>query len=517
MLDHIKTLASDKFEGRLPGTPGEELTVEYIVEQFQSYGLKPANSDGTYIQKVPLAGVRSQPNASIAVGDRKLSMTPMDDYVAVSRRLIPDIEVKDSELVFVGYGVVAPEYGWNDYKDVDVKGKTIVMLINDPPVPDPGDPSKLDDKVFKGRAMTYYGRWTYKYEIASEKGAAAAIIIHETGPAGYPWGVVRSSWGGENFELQTPDKNMSTTPVQSWITLDKAKELLKASGKNFEELKAAAISKDFRPVALPAKATFRIKNTVHYVDSRNVVAKLEGEKSKDECVIYTAHWDHLGREASLKGDQIFNGAVDNASGTAALLEIAKAFSKLEPKPRRTILFAAVTAEEQGLLGARHYVQNPLFPLNKTLADINIDGLNQWGPTKDIVVIGLGNSTLDDVAADVAKSQGRILKPDAEPEKGFYYRADHFEFANGGVPAFYTDAGTDYIGKAPGFAEQKRNEFTENDYHKVTDEVKPDWDLSGGVQDIQFLFQLGFSVAEADKWPEWKAGTEFKAKREAMLR
>jgi Zn-dependent M28 family amino/carboxypeptidase len=444
-------------------------------------------------------------------------LTKLDDYVAVSRRLTPEIEVKDSEMVFVGYGVVAPEYGWDDYKDVDVKGKTIVMLINDPAVPDANDPSKLDEKMFKGRAMTYYGRWTYKYEIAAEKGAAAAVIIHETGPAGYPWGVVRSSWGGENFEIRTPDKNVGTVPAESWITLEKAKELLKASGKDFDELKKAAIGKDFRPVPLAARASFRVKNTVQDVDSRNVIAKLEGGELKDEYILYSAHWDHLGRDTSLKGDLIFNGALDNATGTSALLEIAEAFTKLGEKPQRTILFAAVTAEEQGLLGARYYVENPLYPLNKTIANINIDGMNQWGRTKDIIAIGLGNSTLDDVASEVAREQGRTLKPDAEPEKGFYYRADHFEFAKQGVPAFYTDAGTEYIGKPAGYAEKKRDEFTQNDYHKVSDEVKADWDLSGGAEDTQFLFLVGLRVDRADKWPEWKPGTEFKAKREATLR
>ncbi|MCW5977605.1 MAG: M28 family peptidase [Bryobacteraceae bacterium] len=517
LLEHIKVLASDQFEGRLPGSAGEDLTVDYLTKQFQSYGLAPGNPDGTYVQNVPLAAIRSDSTASIQARGRKLRMQRLDDYVAVSRRLAPVTEVKDSEMIFVGYGVVAPEYGWDDYKDVDVKGKTLVMLINDPAIPDASDPSQLDPNMFKGRAMTYYGRWTYKYEIAQEKGAAAAVIIHETGPAGYPWSVVRSSWGGENFEIRASGGDAEAAPVESWITLDKARELLAASGQTLDELKKAAIRKDFRPVALPARASFTVKNTVREVNSRNVIAKLEGGDRKDEYVVYSAHWDHLGRDSSLEGDQIFNGAIDNASGTAAMLEIARAFSRLQPRPRRSILFLAVTAEEQGLLGAKYYAEHPLYPLNKTVANINIDGMNQWGRTKDIVVIGLGNSTLDDLAAEVAREQGRELKPDAEPEKGFYYRADHFEFAQKGVPAFYTDSGTDYIGKPAGFAEEKRREFTENDYHKASDEVKPDWDLSGGAEDTQFLFLLGYRVAQADAWPEWKPGTEFKARREAMLR
>jgi Zn-dependent M28 family amino/carboxypeptidase len=517
LMRHIRMLASDEFEGRLPGTDGENLTVEYLTQQFQAMGLRPGNPDGGFIQKVPLAGIRSDSKVTIAVRGKPLRLAPLDDYVAVSRRLVPDVEVSQSEMIFVGYGVVAPEYGWDDYKDVDVKGKTIVMLINDPAVPHPADASKLDDSMFKGRAMTYYGRWTYKYEIAAQKGAAAAVIIHETGPAGYPWGVVRSSWGGENFEIRTPDRNMGTVPVESWITLDVAKQLLSASGHSFENLKKMAVKKEFRPVVLPAQASFKVKNTVRETDSRNVIARLDGDPLNDEYIIYSAHWDHLGRDSSLKGDQIFNGAIDNASGTAALLEIAQAFTRLGQKPRRTILFAALTAEEQGLLGAKYYVENPVYPLNKTVADINIDGMNQWGRTRDLVVIGLGNSTLDDVAAEVARTQGRTLKSDAEPEKGFYYRADHFEFGKQGIPAFYTDSGTDFIGKPAGYAEQKRKEFTENDYHKVSDEVKPDWDLSGGVEDTQFLFLVGLRVSEAEKWPEWKPGTEFKAKREAMLR
>lgn len=516
-MKHIRVLASDEFEGRLPGTTGEELTVNYLIEQFKSLGLEPGNPDGGYIQEVPLAGYRAAPDAHFDAGGGRIGLKALEDYVAISRRLTPEVEVTGAEMVFVGYGVVAPEYGWDDYKDVDVKGKTIVMLINDPAIPDPNDPSKLDQSLFKGRAMTYYGRWTYKYEIATEKGAAAAVIIHETGPAGYPWEVVSAGWGGENFDIRTPDRNMDVVGIESWITLDKAKELFGACGKDFDELKKAALRKDFQPVPLRAKASFKVSNTIREVNSRNVIAKLAGAGMTDEYVVYTAHWDHMGRDESLEGDQIFNGAVDNAAGTACLLEIAKAFTRLPAKPKRTILFAAVTAEEQGLLGAKHYMENPLYPLNKTLANINIDGFNQWGRTRDIVIIGRGNSTLEDIAEDVAREQGRVLKPDPEPEKGYYYRADHFEFAKQGVPAFYTDSGTEYIDKPAGYGEQKRKEFTANDYHKVSDEIRPDWDLAGAVEDTELLFEVGRRVAEGDEWPEWKPGAEFKARREAMLR
>ena len=518
LLRHTKSLSADEFEGRGPGTRGEELSVKYLTEQFQHLGLKPGNPDGTYIQKVPLAGVRAAPTLSLNAGGKQTDLKFPDDYVAVSRRYVPEVKVENSDLVFVGYGVVAPEYGWDDYKDVDVRGKTIVMLINDPAVPLPNDPSKLDDKMFKGNAMTYYGRWTYKYEIASEKGAAAAIIVHETGPAGYPYEVVKGSWGQENFDIQSPDKNMKRVAVESWMDIDRAKELFTSAGQDFDALKKTAVSKDFKPVALNAKATFNVKTTLREVQSQNVVAKLEGSdpKLKDEYVVYSAHWDHLGRNDKLQGDQIYNGALDNASGVAQLLELAEAFTKLPTPPKRSILFLAVTAEEKGLLGAKFYATHPLYPLNRTLANINIDGANQWGRTRDVVIVGDGNSTLDDLTREVAQMQGRTVTPDPEPEKGFYYRSDHFEFAKEGVPALYPDTGMEYAGKPAEFGRQKREEYTKNDYHKVTDEVKPDWDMSGAVEDAQLLFVIGHRVAQSDKYPEWKPGNEFKAKRDAMM-
>src|SRR5262247_1100443 len=519
LLRHIKTLASDENEGRAPGTKGEELTVNYLTEQFKRLGLKPGNPDGSYAQKVPLIGYTPQPSASFSVGGKRMSLST-EDYLARSPRFAPETKVENSDLVFVGYGVVAPEYGWDDFKGVDVKGKTIVMLINDPPVPDPADPNKLDEKMFKGRAMTYYGRWTYKYEIASEKGVAAVIIVHETGLAGYPFAAL-ASWRQENFGIKSPDdnKNTSRVAVESWITVDSARKLFTAAGKDFEALKKAALSKDFKPAPLNAKANFTIKTALREVASTNVIAKLEGsdEKLKDECLIYTAHWDHMGRDPKLQGDQIFNGAHDNASGTAGLLELAEAFAKLKPAPKRSILFLAVTAEEKGLLGAKYYAENPLYPRERTLANINMDGLNQWGRTRDVVIVGYGNSTLDDTLVEAASAQGRIVKPDAEPEKGFFYRSDHFEFAKQGVPALYTDEGTEFIGKPEGYGMQKRKEYTDRDYHKVSDDVKSDWDLSGAVEDLRLLFQVGYRVAQGEKWPEWKPGTEFKARRDEALK
>jgi Zn-dependent M28 family amino/carboxypeptidase len=519
IMAHTKELSSDQYEGRGPGTPGEELTVKYLTAQYQRLGLKPGNPDGTYVQKVPLVGFTGAPRASFTANGKTIDLQFPTDYVAVSRRFVPESKVENSDVVFVGYGVVAPEYGWDDYKGVDVRGKTIVMLINDPAVPDAADASKLDERMFKGNAMTYYGRWTYKYEIARDRGAAAAIIVHETGPAGYPYEVVSGSWSRENFDVQTPNKNMDRAAVEGWITTERAKELMTAAGQDFDALKRAAVTKDFKPVTLNAKANIEVKNTIREINSSNVVGKIEGSDAalKNEYIVYSAHWDHLGRDPKLTGDQIFNGALDNASGTGAMLEIAEAFTKMTPAPKRSIIFLSVTAEEKGLLGAKHYAANPLYPAAKTLANINIDGVNQWGRTKDITMVGDDNSTLIDLLREAAGTQGRTVKPDPEPEKGFYYRSDHFEFAKVGVPALYTDSGVDYVGKDVAYSKQKRDEYTDRDYHKVSDEIKPDWELSGAVEDAQLLTLIGYRVAQGDKYPEWKAGSEFKAKRDETMR
>jgi len=482
--------------------------------------LKPGNPDGTYLQNVPLAGITSKAEPSISVKGKKLALVNKKDYVAFSEHYVPQVEVKNSDIVFVGYGVVAPEYDWNDYKDVDVKGKTILMLVNDPAVPDPNDPSKLDEKMFKGKAMTYYGRWTYKYEIASAKGAAAAIIIHETGPAGYPFEVVSDSWAGENFGLVHPDNNLSHVPVEAWITYDKATELCKMAGLDLAALKKAAIARDFKPVTLTgATASYKVENTLRKIDSHNVIAKLEGSDPalKNQYVIYTAHWDHLGKDPDLKGDQIFNGARDNASGSAGLLEIARAYTKLSPAPKRTILFLSVTAEEQGLLGSGYYAENPLYPLKNTLADINMDELNIFGKTKDLTIVGLGNSTLDDIATSVLKEHGRTVRPDPAPENGGFYRSDHFSFAKQGLPALNPESGVDYIDKPSDYGKKMEERWNANDYHKPSDQVTAEWDLSGAVEDLKVFFEIGHNVAEGATFPAWNPGTEFAAKREAMLK
>ncbi len=519
LLKHIKVLASDKFEGRAPGSKGEELAVNYISEQFKALGLKPGNPNGTYTQEVPLAGITSAPTASFSVGGKTTTLKFPEEYVASSARLQPELKAESTDIVFVGYGVVAPEYGWDDYKDVDVRGKTILMLINDPAIPDPADPTRLDANMFKGRAMTYYGRWSYKYEIAAQKKAAAAIIIHETEPAAYPYSVVMTSWAKENFEIDAPNKNMDAVPVRSWITLDVAKKLLADSGQDFDALKKTALSKEFRPVSLEAKATFDVKQTVRSFKSRNVVAKIDGSdpKLKDEWIVYTAHWDHLGRHEELKGDQIFNGALDNASGVASILEIAQAYRKLPSATKRSVLFMATTAEEAGLLGAKYYASKPLYPLEKTLADINIDGVNAWGKTADIEDVSDGNSTLDEMLANAAARHARLMKPNSQPEKGSFYRADHFEFSKLGVPSLYPGSGKEVIGKPAGFGIEKRNEYIAKHYHQPSDEVNPAWDLSGAADDAVLLFEVGYQVANGDRYPEWTLGTEFKAKRDEMMK
>jgi Zn-dependent M28 family amino/carboxypeptidase len=520
-LNHIKTLSSDAFEGRGPGTKGEDLTVQYLTDQFKAIGLEPGNPDGSFVQRVPLVGITPSEYTPLAVkrGGQMQTFAPRDEVVAFSQRVTDVIDVANSEMVFVGYGIQAPEFQWDDFKGLDVKGKTIVVLVNDPPIARAGAPAELDPTLFGGRAMTYYGRWTYKYEKAAALGAAAVLIVHETGPAGYGFNVVQG-FGGERFGLVTPDKNMGLAAIQGWLSLDAATKLLRMAGQDYAKLKAQAATRDFKPVPLGLTASMTFKQALRTIDSRNVVAKLPGSDAAvaNEYVIFTAHWDHLGVGAPKDGDTIYNGAVDNASGTAALLEIARVLKRISPAPRRSILFLAVTAEEQGLLGSQYYAQFPLYPLDKTIANINTDAnLPFWGRTKDVIVIGLGASDLDDYLRDAASEQGRTLRPDAEPEKGFYYRSDHFNFAKVGVPALATDDGIEYIDKPANFGETKKTEYTANDYHAPSDHVKPDWDLSGYAEQAKLLLAVAYRVANADRYPEWRAGNEFRAIRDKSLR
>ena len=519
LLRHIRTLASDEFEGRAPATVGEEKTVGYLTREFARLGLRPGNPDGTWVQEVPLVGLQTRdPRFEYVVDGQAASVTLPADGVIWTMRFVPEVTVPETELVFVGYGVVAPEYGWDDYKDVDVRGKTILMLVNDPAVPDPDEPTQMDPRYFQGRAMTYYGRWTYKFEIAAEKGAAAAIIVHEDGPAGYPWSVVAESNTAEKFDLQRTDRNQGRAAIEGWVTLPQARKLCAATRFDFAALKEQATRKDFRPVSLGIRTRFSLQNRVREVRSRNVVAMLPGSSAarRDEYVVLTAHWDHLGRDPGLTGDQIYNGAVDNATGVAALLEVAAGFTKLRKAPPRSLVFLAVTAEEKGLLGAAYYAQNPLYPTVRTLADVNVDAMTPWGRTRDVEVIGSGQSSLEGVLEQGAMLQGRVVKPDSEPEKGHFYRSDHFEFAKVGVPALYFKSGMDYLGRPAEYGREKDAEYVQRDYHRVSDEVKPDWDLSGAVADTQLMLYVGWSVAQARTWPTWNDGSEFKARREASL-
>ena len=520
LAQHIQRLASEKFEGRFPGSLGEELTINYLIQHFERLGLQPGDPAGSYLQKVPLIGITAASDLELAfrTGPEKKSLQYGDEFIAWSKQAVEKTSMQASDVLFAGYGVVAPEYDWDDYKDVDVKDKTLIVLVNDPPVPDPDNPSQLDERIFNGKAMTYYGRWTYKLEMAAQKGARACFIIHEPGPAGYPWGVVKDSWSGELFDLVTADRELSHCALEGWLTDESARSLFQLAGHDLKTLKEAAVRRDFKPVPLGLKASLSIENTFRRVDSQNVIAKLEGSDPnlKEQYVIYMAHWDHLGKRATRGEEQIYYGAVDNASGTAALLEMAKGFTRLQTPPRRSLLFLAVTAEEQGLLGSTYYSENPLYPAVNTVAAINMDGMNVLGPTRDVTITGLGNSTLEDLVEAVCSEQGRVVRPDPEPEKGLFYRSDHFSFAKQGVPALSLDPGIDYLGKPEGWGLKSREEYTRRHYHKPSDQYDPAWDLSGLVQDLKLLFQVGYRVANQDRYPTWKPTSEFRERRRQML-
>jgi Zn-dependent M28 family amino/carboxypeptidase len=515
MLGHVRVLSSDEYQGRGPGTKGEDLTVSYIEKQFRDAHLEPGNPDGTYIQNVPLVGITADPKMQFTfTGHGKtLQLAYLKDFVAISKHMTDTVKV-DAPMVFAGYGVQAPEYQWDDFKGVDMKGKVIVVLVNDPPVTKPNS-TELDPTVFGGRAMTYYGRWTYKYEKAAELGAAGCIIVHETGPAGYPFTILQDSTAGEQFDFVTANKHMDRASVEAWITEPRAEELFRAAGMDYATLKKQAANRDFHPIDMGMRASIEIHNTMRTIQSRNVVAKRTGSDPalKSQFVIYTAHWDHLGIGPRINGDSIYHGALDNASGVAALLEIARAYSVLKTPPKRTILFISVTAEEQGLLGSEYYATHPLYPLAKTAAEINMDGMDVWGKTSDITEIGRGESNLDDVVAAVAREQGRTVEPDPEPEKGLYYRSDHFSFAKAGVPAFDPDAGIRFVGKPADYGLKVRQDYTEHDYHEPSDVIKSNWDMSGAVQDCQLYFLVGDRVANAEKMPQWSKASEFRAIRE----
>ena len=514
LAEDVRTLSSDAFLGRAPATAGEPLTVNYIRDRLQAAGVQPGGPNGSWFQEVPLlqSDIVGAPNLSVSVGGQRIPLTQGNEIaVRSSMQNVDRVNIQDAPLVFLGYGVRAPERNWDDFKGENVRGKVGVVLVNDPDF-------ETGQGDFGGKAMTYYGRWTYKFDKAAEMGAAAVLVIHETIPAGYGWPVAQVM-GGERFNLSTPDKNMDKAAIQGWISLEATTALFKAAGYEFDALKAQATTREFKPIPLKATASVTLSQAVRALDSQNVVAKITGSDPalKDEYVIYTAHWDHLGIVApDATGDSIANGASDNASGCATVLEIARAIKSLPVAPKRTMVFLAVTAEEQGLLGSEYYARFPLYRLDRTLANINIDGMNMWGKTSDITVIGLGASDLDDYLTAAAKEQGRTLIPDPESEKGFYYRSDHFNLAKVGVPALYMDDGITFVGKPAGYGQQKREEYTRVDYHKPSDEVKPDWDLSGLAEDGKLLMTVGYRVAMAPTYPEWKPGNEFRAVRDKAL-
>ena len=508
LAKHIQIISSDEYEGRGPATAGEEKTITYIKGEFKKLGLKPGNGE-SYFQEVPVVSVTTAPDARLVIqaDGKTLSFDYDKDCMVSTKRETDTVSLENSEMIFVGYGIVAPEYGWNDYEGLDVRGKTVVMLVNDPGF------ATQDPALFNGNAMTYYGRWTYKYEEAARQGAEAAFIIHETEPAGYPWEVVSNSWTGPQFSLRTEDKNMSRCGVEGWFTLDTTRRVFEAAGLDLDLLKADAAKPGFKYVPMNLKASVTLKNTIRECLSNNVIAVLPGSTRADEYIFYMAHWDHLGLNPSLKGDQIYNGAVDNATGVAGLIELGEAYTKLTPLPERSIAFIAVTSEEQGLLGSEYYAEHPIYPLTKTVAAINMDAMNVFGKMKDITLLGYGNSDLDEYVEAAAAEQGRTVKSDSQPEKGFFYRGDHFSFAKQGVPAIWTESGTESVEHGEAWTKEKRDLFTANDYHKPSDEYDPNWDLSGMVEDLQLLFNVGLRLANEDTFPNWKEGTEFKAKRD----
>lgn len=500
---HVKVLASDEFGGRAPSSEGEKLTLDYLTKEFTALGFEPGNGD-SFFQEVPLVSLEADSDMVLNIGGKDYQYKK--DMVMGSSRISAQEGIENSELVFVGYGVNAPEYNWNDYEGLDVKGKTVVMLVNDP-----GFATK-DPALFTGDAMTYYGRWTYKYEEASRQGAAGAIIIHETAPASYPWSVVENSWSGEQFGFVKENNNMDRVAVEGWVTVDVAKELFSKAGLDFENAKANAAKGAYHVDMGDLTATVNVKNTIKKSVSYNFIATLPGSKTPDEHIIYSAHWDHLGTDKNRKGDQIYNGAHDNATGTAGMIEVAEAFTKLGKRPDRSMTFLAVTAEEQGLLGSKYYAANPVIPANKTVANINMDSLNLLGKVKDISVVGIGKSQMDELLATAAKEQGRTVSGDPKPSSGGYYRSDHFAFANMGVPAMYAGGGTQAFDEETANYRKRMSLVLRGCYHQPCDRYRDEWDLSGAVQDLQLFYKVGFDISQQTQWPTWNENSEFQRKK-----
>jgi Zn-dependent M28 family amino/carboxypeptidase len=501
---HIVTLASDEFEGRKPGTAGERKTVDYLVTEFKKLGLQPGNR-GAWTQEVPIVEITAGSDAELKLGDAALAYGK--DMVIWTKRVAPEVTLADSPLVFVGHGVVAPEAGWNDYAGVDMRGKTAVILINDPGF------ATGDEKLFRGRAMTYYGRWTYKFEEAARQGAAAAIVIHDDEPAAYPWDTVQNSWMGPQLDTASPDGNAGRIAIEGWVTRAAGDALLQANGLSYADLVKAASRPGFKPIELRQRASGSLRNAIRRASSSNVLAMIPGSKRPDEVVVYMAHWDHLGRSLGRSGDNIFNGALDNASGTAGLLAIAKAFAESPRRPERSVVFLGLTLEESGLLGSAYYASNPVFPLRKTVAALNMDAMSWGGPTRDVSVIGFGASQLEEYLAVAAKTQDRVLRMEPTPEKGFFYRSDHFNFAKVGVPALYFKMGVEDREKGVEWARARQAEYTLRDYHKPSDEWRPGTDLRGSLEDLALLHAVGARLAREKRFPNWYPSSEFRSARD----
>jgi Zn-dependent M28 family amino/carboxypeptidase len=515
MMEAIIELSSDEYGGREPMSEGERLTLDFIENRFREMGLDPLFGE-SYRQAVDLVAIEADPTTvhmSFRIDGADRPVRHLDEMVLGTSRVVESSRVQDSELVFVGYGVVAPEYGWNDYEGVDVEGKTVLILINDPGF------ASQDPGLFKGTTMTYYGRWTYKYEEAARQGAAAAIIIHDSAPAAYGWKVVRNGGSGPRFYLDRENNNMDRLPLQSWITKALAQELLESAGLDLASLEQQALAANFGAVALGITMDAGVENKIVRKQSYNVGAKRSGGERPRELFIYTAHWDHIGTDPSLgpEEDSIYNGAVDNATGIAALMELARSFAALPRAPERSVAFLAVTAEESGLLGSARYAEAPPIPMRKTVGGLNMDSLLVHGPTRDVTVVGYGSSELEDILRQEAEAQGRVLRPEEHPERGIYYRSDHFNFARRGVPMLYAEAGSDHLELGPDYIREKNAEYLENRYHTPLDEVGEDWDLRGMVQDIELYFGVGLTVADSDLWPEWYEGNEFRSVRQHSMK
>ena len=509
---HIEVLSSDAFEGRAPGTAGEQMTLAYIEQQFRSAGLKPGIGD-SYLQPVPVVEITPHADAAMRLAGadgQSLELRSPDDVVVWTKRPVPSTGVANAEVVYAGYGIVAPEYGWDDYAGLDVRGKLVLALVNDPGY------ATQDPKLFTGNAMTYYGRWDYKFAEAVRHGAAGLLVIHETRAAGYPWDVPRNGATKPQFDLRIDDYSTRRLALEGWITEDAASRVLAAAGKDFGELKKASSVRGFKGQPTGLTASLSVRNDVRNTVSYNVVGVVPGSERPHEAFVYTAHWDHLGKTANAKSgeDAIFNGAQDNATGVSALIELGRAFAATKPGPERSVMFVAVTAEESGLLGSEHFAAHPPVPVAQMVGGLNMDNLYSVGKTRDITVIGFGKSELEDDLRTAAAKQGRVPVQEPSPEKGFYYRSDHFNLARAGVPMLYTKAGVDSPTRGAEYGKQWLAEYTAKRYHQVSDEYSPDWDVSGTLQDLQLYYDVGLGVANSTRWPNWYPGVEFRAIRDA---